>query len=112
MLVAALVKGERALGAGRGIDKVLVERAGLTAEEARMVVNNFAANFFHRQTLYLSRLTDEERDTLDRQIPLMFSSGLAGLWFENMGFGGFDPSFVAHVQRIMSNSRSAPAQGK
>jgi hypothetical protein len=111
-LVAAIVKGDRALGGGREIDAVLVERAGLTEEEARMVVNTFMANFFHRQTLHLSRLTDAERDTLDSQIPLLFSSGLARLWFENMDFGGFDPSFVAHVEEIMSHSKSAAPRGE
>ncbi len=76
-----------------------------------MVVNIFMANFIHRQTLYLSRLTDAERHTLDKQISLIFSRGLAGLWFENMNFETFDPSFVAHVKEILSKSRSEARRG-
>ncbi len=111
-LVAALVKGDRALGAEPPVGASLVEHAGLTREEARMVFNTFMANFFHRQTLYLSRLTDAERHTLDNQIPALFSRGLAGLWFENMNFESFDPSFVAHVKEIMSKSKSESRRGE
>ncbi len=105
-LVAALVKGDRALGAEPALGAAMVEHAGLSREEARMVFNTFMANFFHRQTLYLSRLTDAERNTLDRQIPIIFSRGLARIWFENMNFMAFDPSFVAHVKEVMAKSRS------
>ena len=105
-LIAALVKGDRALGVEPPLGASLVEHAGLTREEARMVFNTFMANFFHRQTLYQSRLTEAERHTLDKQIPTMFSRGLAGLWYENMNFEGFDPSFIAHVQKIISKSKS------
>ena len=110
-LVAALVKGNRALGRERPMgDPALVEHAGLTREEAWMVANSFAANFFHRQTLYLSRLTETERRTLDRQIALIFSrGGLARLWFENTIHETFDPAFVAQVGEILSNP--APAEG-
>ncbi len=111
-LVAALVKGDRALGAEPPVGASLVEHAGLTREEARMVFNTFMANFFHRQTLYLSRLTDTERRTLDKQIPLIFSRGLAGLWYENMNLETFDPSYVAHVEKILSQSRSAAGRGE
>ena len=104
-LVAALVKGDRALGWEREVETAMVEHAGLTRGEAKMVANTFMANFFHRQTLYLSRLTDAERQTLDRQIPLLLSHGLAGLWFENMNRETFDPSFVAHVGEILLKSR-------
>ena len=105
-LVAALVKGDQALGAERAMDAVLVEHAGLTREEARMVVNSFMANFFHRQTLYQSRLTEAERRTLDNQIPQLFSGGMARLWFGNIPRTSFDPAFVAHVEEILSNSES------
>ncbi len=111
-LVAALVKGDQALGAEPPIGASLVEHAGLTREEARMVVNSFMANFFHRQTLYLSRLTDAERHTLDKQIPLLFSRGLARLWFENMNFESFDPLFVAHVVEILAKSKSDARLGE
>ena len=103
-LVAALVKGNRALGWEPPREKAMVEQAGLTREEARMVTLNIAANFFHRQTLYQSRLTDRERDTLDRQIASVFSRGLSRLWFDNSGHEAFDPAFVAHVEDIVSNS--------
>ena len=107
-LVAALVKGDRALGTVRPMDAALVEHAGLTGEEARMVVNNFMANLFHRQTLYLSRLTDAERRTLDVQLRLIFSGGLNRLWFDNIGHPtGFDSGFVAHVERLLSTDQSA-----
>ena len=106
-LVAALVKGNEALGSDRTMDIALVEHAGLTKEEARMVVNNFMANLFHRQTLYLSRLTDAERRTLDVQLRLIFSGGLNRLWFDNIGHPtGFDSGFVAHVERLLSTDQS------
>jgi hypothetical protein len=111
-LVAALVKGENALGTERAMDTALVEHAGLTREEARLVVNSFAANFFHRQTLYLSRLTETERRTLDRQLALMFSRGLPRLWFENIPRETFDPGFLAHVDEILSNSESVDERGE
>jgi hypothetical protein len=111
-LVAALVKGDRALGSERTVDTALVEHAGLTREEARMVVNSFLASFFHRQTLYLSRLTDAERRTLDRQLALIFSRGLPRLWFENIPRETFDPAFVAHVEGILSSSESAGGRGQ
>ena len=60
----------------------------------------------------MARLTEAERQTLDEQIPLIFSRGLAGLWFENMNFEGFDPSFVAHVREIMSKSKSEARRGE
>jgi hypothetical protein len=106
-LVAALVKGDRALGRERSMDNPLIEKAGLTREEARMVMNSFMANFFHRQTLYMSRLTDTERHTLDNQLVVTISSGLARLCFETVkGSGTFDPAFVAHVEEILSNFES------
>jgi hypothetical protein len=105
-LVTALVKGERALGTERAMDAALVKHAGLTREEAKMVSSSFMANFFHRQTAYLSRLTDAERQTLDSQIETVLSGGLARLWFENMPRETFDASFVAHVVEILSNSKS------
>jgi hypothetical protein len=94
------------------MDTALVEHAGLTREEAKMVVNSFAANFFHRQTLYLSRLTETERRTLDRQLALLLSRGLARLWFEHIPRETFDPGFVAHVEEILSNSESAAERGE
>ena len=113
-LVAALVKGEQALGGKRAAETALVEHAGLTTEEAKMVSNSFMANFFHRQTLYLSRLTETERRTLDRQIALIFSGGLPRLWFENIPSmkKSFDPTFVAHVEEILSNSESVDERGE
>ena len=42
---------------------IIAEQAGLTREEARVVLLNIAANFFHRQSMYLSRLTAAERDS-------------------------------------------------
>ena len=107
-LVAALVKGDRALGTERAADTALVEHAGLTSEEAMMVGLNMAANFFHRQTLYLSRLTDTERHTLDSQIASIFSRGMNRLWLENLKQNqGFDPDFVAHVHQLLAKSDSA-----
>jgi hypothetical protein len=106
-LMAALVKGDRALGWERRMDGPLIEQAGLTSEEARMVLNSFMANLFHRQTLYMSRLTDTEWHTLDNQIAVMISSGLARLCFETVKSSGtFDPAFIAHVEGILSNSES------
>ncbi len=109
-LVAALVKGDRALGTEPPIGASLIEHAGLTREEARMVVNSFMANLLHRQTAYLSRLTDAERQTLDNQIARVLSRGLARLWFENMPLETFDPAFVAHVEEILSKSKSEAGQ--
>ncbi len=83
----------------------LCESTGLDRTQASMVAAFAAAHFFHRQTLFLSPLTKIERETLDGQLTTQFGNGPFRIWFnaiaDNEG-RGFDPSFVGHVQQLVS----------
>ena len=91
----------------------LAERAGLSDEEAFAVGEWAGAQFFHRQTLFLSDLSDKERSTLDRQLTAMFSNGVLSVWLDDVpGKGGFDPDFLDRVKMLTGRTgdvRSADA---
>ncbi len=104
-LARLMVKGQQTLGQPLqpGVRR-LMDEAELTADEAFSASSLAMAQFFHRQTLYRSDLTEDERRTLDAQLRRMFARGVYGLWFEDAGregaFDGFDQDFVRHVDAL------------
>ena len=101
-LARLMAKGNERLGRmSPGMTK-LMEEAQLTADEALSASALASAHFIHRQTLFLSDLTEDERRALDVQLRNLFGRGVYGLWFESASetSTGFDQEFVRHVQSI------------
>jgi hypothetical protein len=106
-LTTAMVKASEELDAVRPLIKKFRELTTLSDEEISSVLSYAAANFIHRQTMFLSELTDNEKAALDNQIRSMFRSGPFRVWFDFMhgrGDGsGFDVEFLGHVKKVVDD---------
>lgn len=115
-LASVLEMANEKLGvrAGPPATQRLQELTGLDRMQASMVAAYVAAHFFHRQTLFLSSLTASERETLDDQMRGQFGNGAFRVWFDAIAEnprGGFDPSFVDHVQQLIRERAPAGESG-
>lgn len=106
-LARLMASGDERLGYMSNAAHRLMDEAKLTADEAVSAVGFACANFMHRQTAYLSDLTQDERRALDAQLVYLFSGGVYGLWFEGIaqlvaegGDPTFDRQFVRHVASL------------
>ena len=113
-LQTALTAADQQLGREDGpMRKRLKELTSLDDTQTSMVIAHFSAHFFHRQTLFLSDLTESEREVLDHQLRHMFGGGAFRLCFDTLyeahenGGGGFDRGFVDHVYQVLNDSPRA-----
>ena len=96
----------------RAVQRIM-EATDLDAVDAWAIMNRCAANFYHRQTMFLSNLTEDEREVLDRQMTNMFASGVNRIYLEaiyeseKVGRGSFDGRFVEHVYRLATDDGDA-----
>ena len=108
-LANLIAKGDERLGREIPVMQRLMAEVDFSADEARSVMALVSAHFFHRQTLFQSDLSEEERRALDAQLRSLFTRGVYGVWFDSVAEAatntGFDKSFVRHVASLRAEAQ-------
>lgn len=111
-LTGALLEANRQLGAGAQPNEKLKELLDMDDVHIQMLTGLAMAHLYHRQTMFLSELSNEERATLDWQLKRLFGGGVYGVVFESVygardetGQNGFDTSFCDHVYHLIHENK-------